>query len=73
MNQEDSNKATSKLDIIYKILETVLVSEIILFILGGFFVTNMHPFQLCIFYWIVIPWSILITGILFLIVRHLRR
>jgi len=73
MNQEDSNKATSKLSIIYKVLETVLASEIILFILGGVFVTNLDPIPLRIFYWIVIPWSILITGILFLIVRHLRR
>ncbi len=73
MNQEDSNKATSKLNVIYKVLETMLVSEIILLILGGVFVSNLHPFQLRIFYWIVIPWSILITGILFIIVRHLRR
>jgi hypothetical protein len=73
MNQEDSNKATSKLNVIYKVLETMLVSEIILLILGGVFVSNLHPFLLRIFYWIVIPWSILITGILFIIVRHLRR
>jgi hypothetical protein len=73
MNHDDSNKATSKLNEIYKILETVLVSEIILFLLGGIFVTNLNPIPLRIFYWTVIPWSILITGILFLIVRHLRR
>ena len=72
MDQGDSNKATSKLDIMYRILETVLVSEIILLILGGFFVTNMDPIPLRILYWIVIPWSILITGLLFLMLHHLR-
>jgi hypothetical protein len=72
MNQGDSNKATSKLDKIYKILETVLVSEIILFLLGGVFVTNMHPVPLRILYWFVIPWALLITALLYLILRNIR-
>ena len=72
MNQEDSDKDTSKLDIVYKILETVLVSEIILFLFGGIFVTNMNPVPLRILYWFVIPWALLITGVLFLIIRHMR-
>jgi len=62
----------SRLDLSYKILETVLVSEIILLVLGGVVVTNMHPFVLRILYWIIIPWSTLITGILFLIIRYLK-
>ncbi|MGY5872403.1 MAG: hypothetical protein RTV72_09170 [Candidatus Thorarchaeota archaeon] len=72
MDQENSNEATSKLEIIYKILETVLASEIILLILGGVFVTNMHPIPLQILYGFLIPWSFLITIVLFLIVRHIR-
>jgi len=73
MNQEDCNKTTSKLDIIYKILETVFVSEIILLLFGGLFVTNMAPIPLRILYWMVIPWATLIMGILFLIVRYMKR
>ena len=64
---------SSKLETIYKILETVLVSEIILLLLGGIIVTNMHLLPLRILYWIVIPWATLITGVLFLIVRYMKR
>ncbi|MGY5858909.1 MAG: hypothetical protein RTU63_06035 [Candidatus Thorarchaeota archaeon] len=72
--KDDSEKMhLSRLDISYKILETVLVSEIILLIWGGLFVFNLSPFSLRIFYWIVLPWLTLITGILFLIVRYLRK
>ena len=70
---DDRNIQSSKLDIIYKILQTVLASEIILFILGGVFVTNMHPFPLQFLYWVLIPWVTLITGVLFLIVRYIKR
>ncbi len=81
MSEEESSKGnssmlqeeSSKLDTIYKVLETILISEIILFILGGIIVTNMHPIPLQILYWMVIPWSTLISGVLFLAVRHLRR
>ena len=73
MNQTDSSEAPSKLDKIYKVLETALVSEIILFIFGGFFVTNFSPYALWVFYGAVIPWSILVTVVLFLIIRHIRR
>jgi len=69
----NKNLQPSKIDIIYKILETALVSEIILFLFGGFFVTNFSPYALWVFYGAVIPWSILITGVLFLMVRHVRR
>jgi hypothetical protein len=72
MNQGDSNKATSKLDKIYKILETVLVSEIILFLLGGVFVSNLSPVSLRILYGFVIPWALLITALLYLILRNIR-
>ncbi len=68
-----SQRRNSKVETIYKILETVLVSEIVLFLFGGFFVTNMDSISLRILYWIVIPWSTLITGILFLIVRYMKR
>lgn len=64
---------SSKLNLIYKVLETILVSEILLLLYGGIFVTNMHPVLLRIFHWIVIPWSTLITGILFLIVGYMKR
>ena len=69
----NKNLQPSKIDIIYKILETALVSEITLLILGGFFVSNLHPITLRILYWVVIPWSFLTTLVLFLIVRHVRR
>ena len=75
MHEEGSRKLqekTSKLDKIYKILETALVSEIILFIFGGFFVTNFSPYALRVFYGVVIPWSILIALMLFLLVRQIR-
>ena len=72
MNQENSNKATSTFDNIYKILETALASEIILFLLGGIFVTNMHPVPLRILYWFIIPWALLITALLYLILRNIR-
>jgi hypothetical protein len=72
MNQTDSSEAPSKLDKIYKVLETALVSEIILFIFGGVFVTSFSPYAMWVFYGAVIPWSILVTIVLLLIVRHIR-
>jgi len=69
----NQNLELTKIDLIYKILETVLVSEIILLLLGGLFVFNMHPFPLRFLYWVAIPWATLITGILFLIIRYLRK
>jgi len=76
MNEEESSKLqekSSKLDTIYKVLETVFVSEIILCIYGAFTIAYWFPAPLVIFYWIIIPWSTLITGILFLIVRYMKR
>ncbi|MHA1422914.1 MAG: hypothetical protein ACTSSD_12550 [Candidatus Thorarchaeota archaeon] len=72
--KEDSEKKHSPmLYRSYKILETVLVSEIILLIGGGLYVFNLSPLALRIFYWRLLPWLTLITGILFLIVRYFRR
>jgi len=68
----EKNLKLTKIDIIYKILETALVSEIVLYIYGGFTIAYWFPAPLVIFYWFVLPWSILITGVLFLIIRHIR-
>lgn len=69
----DRKLQRSKLELVYMILETVLVAEIILLLLGGLFISNMHPFPLRFLYWVLIPWSTLITGVLFLIVRYIRK
>jgi hypothetical protein len=73
VHPSESKVYTLSVGSLYKILETVLVSEIILFLIGGFLVTNLSPFPLQIMYWVLIPWSIVITGLLFLIVLWLKR
>jgi hypothetical protein len=69
----ESKVCTLSVGLLYKIIETVLASEIILFLIGGFLVTNLSPSPLQILYWVLIPWSIVVTGLLFLIVLWLKR
>jgi hypothetical protein len=72
VHSPDSKSPSLNIETIYKVLETILVSEIILFLIGGFLVTNLSPYPLQILYGVFIPWSLLITGFLFLLVRYLR-
>jgi hypothetical protein len=69
----DSKTLILNIETVYKVLETILVSEIILFLIGGVLVTNLSPYPLQILYGVLIPWAIVITGLLFLIARLLRR
>jgi hypothetical protein len=55
---------------LYKVLETTLAIEIILLIYGSVAIVNLSPFVLRIFYWTIVPWSIVVTAPFWLIVRH---
>lgn len=55
---------------IYKVLETALAIEIILLIYGGVAIFNLSPIVLRIFYWIIVPWSIVITAPFWFVARY---
>jgi hypothetical protein len=57
---------------INKVLETILIAEIILLIFGGLIVTMFYPWQYQVFYGEALPIYILITGLLFLMTRPVK-
>ena len=55
---------------IYKVLETILAIEILLWLFGAFTVAYFSPPSEKFFYWTVVPWSIVITAPFWLIARY---
>lgn len=55
-----------------KVLGTILAAEIILLIIGGLIVSNLYFWQYRTYYGQAVPFSILITGILFLMTRPMK-
>ena len=55
---------------IYRVLETILAIEIILLVFGSVTIFNLSPIELRVFYWTIVPWSIVITAPLWFVVRH---
>jgi len=55
---------------VYKVLETALAAETILLVFGSVTIFNLSPIELRIFYWTIVPWSIVITAPLWFVVRH---
>jgi hypothetical protein len=56
-----------------KVLGTILAAEIILIIIGGLIVIILDSWPMRYYYGQALPWYILITGLLFLVTRPLRR
>jgi len=56
-----------------KVLGTILAAEIILIIIGSLIAVTLDSWPLRYYYGQAVPWFILITGLLFLMTRPLRR